>query len=372
MQSPDFSKAGPGALPPAGSGAGPGACLEIDLTAIAENWRLLGRLHAGTVGAAVKANAYGLGADRVAPALFEAGCRHFFVAYVGEALALRPLLPGAMIAVLNGLIPGTESHYATHDLTPTLGSLAEIDAWREAGGGPAILHIDTGMHRLGLEEADVGALAAAPERLAGIGVRYLMTHLVASENPRDPINRAQAERFAAACARLPAAARSIANSSGIFLGTEFASDLARPGAALYGINPRPGRPNPMRQVVRLRARVLSSRNIAAGERVGYNGIWTAMRASRIATVGIGYADGFARVQPGSPAAIFDGRAVPLVGRVSMDLTTFDATDHPGIVPGAWLDMIGLGRSVDDVAEAAGTNGYEVLTRLGARFARNYR
>ncbi len=355
------------------SKTGISAYLEIDLAAIVENWRLLTRLHPGATGAVVKANAYGLGALAVAPALYTAGCRHFFVAHLSEALPLRPLLPRAMIAVLNGLIPGTELDYVAHDLTPTLGSLAEIEAWRGLDDAPApILHVDTGMHRLGLERVDIDTLAAEPERLRGLTLRYIMTHLVASEDPDDPINREQAVRFAAICARLPSAPRSITNSSGIFLGAGFGSDLARPGAALYGVNPVPGKPNPMRQVFRLRARVLSLRDIATGERVGYNGIWTALRPSRIATVAIGYADGFPRVQPGAPAAVFDGRPVPLVGRVSMDLTTFDATDHPGIVPGVWLDIIGPGRSVGEVAEAAGTNGYEVLTRLGTRFTRTYR
>lgn len=358
--------------------ANAGALLEIDLGAIVANWQTLGRLHpTGATAAVLKADAYGLGASAVAPALHAAGCRHFFVAHLGEALAIRPLVPGAMLAELNGLLAGTEGDYIEADLTPVLGSLAEIDLWREAArmAGrrlPAILHIDTGMHRLGLDAAGVAALAAAPERLDGIYIRYLMTHLVASEAPDDPINALQATRFSALCAKLPPAPRSIANSSGIFLGEAFSSDLARPGAALYGINPIPGRPNPMRQTVRLCARVLAVRDIEPGERVGYNGIWTAQRRSRIATASIGYADGFLRSQSNRGSAIFDGRAVPLVGRVSMDLTTFDATDHPGIIPGAWLDLIGPGRTPDDVAEAAGTNGYEILTSLGARFARAYR
>ena len=355
-----------------------GAVLAVDLGAIAANFCDLARLHGpGATAAVLKADAYGLGAAAIAPALHAAGCRHFFVAYLEEALALRPLVPGAMLAVLNGLLPGTDMDYIADDLTPVLGSLAEIDQWRDAArnaGRPlsAILHVDTGMNRLGLDAVGVAALAASPERLDGIAIRYLMTHLVASEAPENPINRQQATRFAAACAGLPAAPRSIANSSGIFLGPEFASDLARPGAALYGINPTPGRPNPMRQSCRLCARVLAVHDIAAGERVGYNGIWAAPRRSRIATVSIGYADGFLRSQSNRGSAVFDGRAVPLVGRVSMDLTTFDVTDHPGIVPGAWLDLIGPGRTVDDVAQDACTNGYEVLTRFGPRIARVYR
>ncbi len=286
-----------------------------------------------------------------------------------------------MVAVLNGLIPGTEAEYVAHGLTPVLGSLAEIAAWgaqarREGRRLPAILHVDTGMSRLGLDAPGLAALREDPGRLEGIAVDYVMTHLVSSEVPGDPLNEAQRARFAAACAGLPPARRSLANSSGIFLGPGWGSDLARPGAALYGINPTPGTANPMRPVVSLRVRVLSVRDIAPGTSVGYNATWTASRPSRIATAAIGYADGWHRSQSGTDGrsgglAIFDGSPIPLVGRVSMDLTTFDVTDHPTLAPGAWLELIGPARSPDDVAVAAGTNGYEVLTSLGRRFARQY-
>jgi alanine racemase len=257
-----------------------------------------------------------------------------------------------------------------------LGSLGEIDAWtaaaRHAGRAlPAILHVDTGMARLGLAPAEMDRLAEAPSRLDGLRLLYVMTHLVASEEPDNPLNIKQRADFEATCARLPAAPRSLANSSGIFL-PGFGSDLARPGAALYGVNPTPGRPNPMRLPVRLTARALAVRDIAAGDSVGYNATWQATRPSRIATAAIGYADGWLRSQSNRGAAVFDGRALPLVGRVSMDLATFDATDHPGLAPGDWLELIGPARTPDDVAAAAGTNGYEVLTSLGRRFHRIYR
>jgi alanine racemase len=187
----------------------------------------------------------------------------------------------------------------------------------------------------------------------------------------DPLNRRQRERFAAACAGLPPAPRSFANSSGIFLGDGWASDLARPGAALYGINPTPDSPNPMRQAVRLCARVLAVRDIPAGTGVGYNATWHAARPSRVATAAIGYADGLHRSLSNRGRAFFDGKPVPLVGRVSMDLTTFDVTEAAGVVPGAWLEIIGPAQTPDDLAAAAGTNGYEVLTSLGRRFHRTY-
>jgi alanine racemase len=346
------------------------AILEIDLGAIVANWRILRDHHpSGPVAGVVKADGYGLGAQKVAAALHEAGCRHFFVAYLDEALAIRDAVPDAMLAVLSGLIPGTEDAYATHGLTPVLGSLDEIDRWR---GRDAILHIDTGMSRLGLDARELSVLASDHARLDSLTIRYVMSHLVASEVPDDPINQLQRARFAAARAMLPPAQASLANSSGIFLGPHFGSDLARPGAALYGVNPTPGHPNPMRGVVRLSVRVLAVRDIPIGTSVGYNGIWTAARPSRIATAALGYADGFHRSLSGRGSARFDGTPVPLVGRVSMDLTTFDVTDHQAVQPGCWLEVLGPHLSPDDVAAAAGTNGYEVLTSLGRRFHRVYR
>ena len=392
-------------MTPANAPPGVGAVLEVDLAAIVANWRLLSaRHHAGPVAGVVKADAYGLGVRQVAPALYAAGCRHFFVALLEEALLIRPLVPGALVGVLNGLMPGTEADFVAHDLTPVLGSLAEVDRWvaaarqetgRQATTGllaagrqatapqanatgrqtegklPGILHIDTGMARLGLDRHELVALQQDHARLGAIDLQYIMTHLVASEMAGDTLNEAQRRRFESACAGLPPARRSLANSSGIFLGDGWASDLARPGAALYGINPTPGAENPMRQAVRLLARVLQVRDVAIGETVGYNATWRASRVSGIATVALGYADGWHRSLSGRGMAYFDGRPVPLVGRVSMDLTSFDVTEHPTIGPGAWLEVIGPACTPDDVAVAAGTNGYEVLTSLGRRFHRVY-
>ena len=315
----------------------------------------------------VKANAYGLGVDRVAPALYEAGCRHFFVAHLAEALQIRALIPDAMLAVLNGLWPGDAPLYQEHGILPVLGSLAEIAAW----AGPALLHVDTGMNRLGLAPAELDRLEAEPDLLQGIELRYVMTHLAASEQPDDPANMLQVRRFAEACGRLPAAPRSFANSSALFLGPAFGSDLARPGAALYGVNPTPGQPNPMREVLRLRARIVQLRDLPRGETVGYNGTWRASRPSRIGTVSLGYADGFPRSLSNRAAAAFDGALVPLVGRVSMDLATFDLTDAPTARAGDWLELIGPALPVDEVAARAGTNGYEILTSLGRRYRRTY-
>jgi alanine racemase len=349
---------------------GRSAILEVDLGAVVANWRTLSARHpSGPVAGVIKGDGYGLGARPVAAALHAAGCRHFFVAYLGEALAVRDVVPGAMLGVLSGLVPGTEAAYLAHDLTPVLGSLDDIARWR---GGEAILHVDTGMCRLGLDAGELAVLAQDHGRLDGLAIRYVMSHLVSSEVPDDPLNGLQRERFAAARALLPPAPGSLSNSSGIFLGADFGSDLARAGAALYGVNPTPGRPNPMRSVVRLLVRVLAVREVPAGASVGYNATWIAGRPSRIATAALGYADGFHRSLSGRGAACFDGTPVPLVGRVSMDLTTFDVTDLLAVQPGCWLEVLGPHLSPDDVAAAAGTNGYEVLTSLGRRFHRVYR
>jgi alanine racemase len=354
-----------------------GAILEIDLGAIVANWHLLRSLHpSGPVAGVVKADGYGLGAAHVARALHVAGCRHFFVALLDEALAIRELVPDALLAVLGGLIPGSEPDYLAFDIVPVLCSLAEVDAWTDAARAaerrlPAMLHVDTGMARLGLDKRELKVLQQDHARLDGIALGYVMTHLAASEVRDDPLNQRQVRRFAAACAGLPPAPRSLANSSGIFLGPRWASDLARPGAALYGINPTPAEPNPMRLPVGLRARVLAVREVKAGDSVGYNATWRAERRSRIATAGIGYADGLHRSLSGQGRAFFDGTPVPLVGRVSMDLTTYDVTNVPGVVPGAWLELMGPAQTPDDLAAAAGTNGYEVLTSLGTRLHRVY-
>jgi alanine racemase len=351
------------------------AILDIDLGAIVANWRTLRAAHGGRPTAGVlKADAYGLGAAHVAPALHAAGCRHFFVAHLEEAVAIRPLLPESLLAVLNGPLPGTEPDYLVHGIDPVLGSLPDIARWtalaRATGRAlPALLHVDTGLARVGLDPDEVRALRDTPDMMHGVAPRYVMTHLAAADVPDDPANRAQLQRFDAACALFPSLPRSLANSAGIFLGADFRSDLARPGAALYGVNPTPGLANPMRPVLRLRARVLQVRDVAAGDTVGYNGTWRAARPSRIAAVGVGYADGFPRALSNRGIACFDGAPIPLVGRVSMDLTAYDVTDHKAIGPGDWLELIGPHRDLTAVADAAGTSAYEILTNLGRRYLR---
>ncbi len=350
--------------------------LTIDLDAIASNWRLLADRHGAPTAAVVKADGYGLGSAPVATRLYQEGVRTFFVAWPEEGAALRPLLPGATIVILNGLFDGQAGFYTAQGLVPVLGSLAEIATWQTQAARlntplQAFVHIDTGMNRLGISASERRTLAAEPNRLAGIELLAWMTHLSNAEIASDERNADQMRRFSQACDTLPPAPRSLANSSGIFLGEAFRSDLARPGAALYGINPTPGAPNPMQPVMRLCGQVLQLRDIEAGEAVGYNAIWTAARPTRVATVCIGYADGYHRALSNNAQAAFDGARIPLIGRVSMDLATFDVTDHPGVVPGSQVELIGPALPPDEVASWAGTNGYEVLTSLAGRAARTY-
>jgi alanine racemase len=356
-----------------------GAVLEIDLAAIAENWRRIrARLRPGTSCAAVvKADAYGLGMARVAPSLAAAGCTLFFVATIDEGIALRRCLPDVEIAVLDGLLPGTGGEFRRARLVPVLNALDQIAAWR--GGAstrslPAMIHVDTGMSRLGLTRQDLAALARAPERLAGFQLRAILSHLACAEDAAHPQNEAQLDAFRAALAQLPPAPAGLAAGSGVFLGADYHFDFVRPGAALYGVNPLASGPNPMAQVIRLKGRILQVRDVDRGETVGYGAAHRMDRPGRIATVAAGYADGWLRSASHRGSAGIAGRRVPLVGRISMDLMTFDVTGiDPALTrPGYFVDLIDESHGVDAVAAAAGTIGYEILTALGRRYHRLYR
>jgi len=361
--------------------------LTIDLAALAENWRRLRDRSAGAhCAAVVKADAYGIGLEPAVAALAKAGCRTFFVAHLSEALRARKACQGADIYVLNGLLPGTRDSFAEHDLRPVLGSIEEIADWAALGriAGrplPAALHVDTGMNRLGLRPKEAIPLGAGPD--PGLKPALLMSHLVSAEFPEDPINARQIEAFAALRGAFPDVPASLCNSAGIFLPQQPHFDLVRPGYALYGGNPTPGRANPMRDVVRLEARIIQTRWAEDGETVGYNGQWTAHGRRKLATISLGYADGFPRSAGGTdrkrqdsvPAgvALVAGHRCPFAGRVSMDLVILDITDLPdeAAARGDWVTLIGDDLGVDEVAARAGTIGYEVLTSLGKRYARAY-
>jgi alanine racemase len=359
--------------------------LTIDLGALADNWRALARRAApGRCAAVIKANAYGIGVPEAAPMLWAAGARVFFVAHFNEGIAARRALPDeAQIYVLNGLESGADpSDYVEHRLAPVIGGEGELQRWsafaaRRGESSPCAIHLDTGMNRLGF--ASLAHLRSAmATHGASSGADLLMSHFVSSEIPGDPLNQAQIERFEAARAAFPGLPASLANSSGMFLDPAPIYDLARPGYALYGGNPTPGAPNPMRPVVTLTVAIQQIRSIDAGMSCGYNAQWTARRPTRLATLLIGYADGLPRgagatdAKPGAEVAVA-GRRCALVGRVSMDLAIVDITDLP-------KDAVGLGDPVeffgptidlDDFATRSGTIGYHVLTSLGPRYRWEY-
>ncbi|WP_298961448.1 alanine racemase [uncultured Methylobacterium sp.] len=351
-----------------------GARLTIDLAALGENWRRLADAAGSETAAVVKADAYGCGIPRAAPALWAAGCRTFFVAHLSEAAAARAALPaGAVIYVLNGFPPGSAGAYRGLDVRPVLGSREDIAEWAQTGeGAPAALHVDTGMNRLGLGPDEALALAGGP-LLARVAPVLLMSHLVSAEVPGDPITARQAESFARLRAAFPGLPASLANSSGVFLGESVRHDLARPGYALYGGNPTPGRPNPMRPVVRLEAGIAQIREVGPGETAGYNARWTAPGPRRLATLSLGYADGFPRAASNRGEALVGGVRCPFVGVVSMDLVILDVTEVPAdaLHRGASAVLIGDALDLDTVGRNAGTIGYEILTGLGSRYERHY-
>ncbi len=356
------------------------AILTVDLGALVANWtQLRDRVAPAECSAVVKADAYGLGVAHAVPALRAAGCRTFFVAQFEEALAVRAVAPDVRVLSLGGLPPGSESAFLDSGVWPVLNHLGEIAAWRafaKAQGRalPAAIHLDTGMNRLGLGPDELDALADHPEWLDGIDLKYWMTHLACADDVESPMSAQQLGRFRTALARLPAAPASFTNSSGIFHGPSFHFDLARPGCALYGVNPTPHTANPMQGVIRLDARILQVRRIDAPMTVGYSAAHRVDGPTTIATIGVGYADGYLRALSGRGHVYADGIAAPIVGRVSMDLITVDVTGLPdhAIQPGGLLELIGPSRPVDTVAAEAGTIGYEVLTSLGPRYHRVYR
>jgi alanine racemase len=355
------------------------AVLTIDLGALADNWRALARIGgAAECAAVVKADAYGTGLEPAARALANAGCRTFFVAHASEARRARAAIGAseALIYALNGVLQDEENARAliAANAAPVIGSAEEWSAWRShAPGRACALHIDTGMNRLGASADEARAIAADPGALA---IDLVISHFVASEEPDNALNARQIAAFEAVRPLFPQARASMANSSGVLLPHKPHYDLTRPGYALYGGNPAPGSANPMKPVVTLDATILRVRPVKAGATVGYNATWTAQRDSLLAVIGVGYADGILRSASGANGrtggeAIIGGARCPFVGRVSMDLIVIDATDAPrgALQPGGAARLLGPEITVDDLAERAGTIGYEVLTSLGRRYCR---
>jgi alanine racemase len=355
------------------------ARLTVDLDALAANLAVLSQLAGpAEVAPVVKADGYGLGVGPIARRLWAEGARSFFVARLEEGETLRAVLGEtrpARILVLDGATAGSAQRLVEARLVPVLNSPIQVEAYaafaRGNGPLPAALHLDTGMHRLGLTLDELQVLAAAPDRLQGLNLELLMSHLACADDEEHRLNAQQAGRFKKARALLPGVPGSLANTGGVFLGPEFHHDLVRPGIGLYGGGPF-AKPHPrLKQIATLAAPILQVRAVAEGETIGYGASFAADRAYRVAVIAAGYADGVLRSSAGRGRAWFAGEFRKILGRISMDLMAIDVTGCEDACPGAMVELLGRHVPVDDAAEAAGTASYEVLTRLGHRAERVY-
>ena len=335
--------------------------LHIDGQALIDNWRLLARMSGGAAcGAAVKADGYGLGAVEVARRLAATGCRDFFVATWREAAALTQL--GVSVSVLHGVREEDMAAARAGFARPVLNTATQVARWREAGGGACDVMVDTGMNRLGVSVQDV-----AGGLLDGLAIETLMSHLACADDD-SAMNAAQRDAFAALAGRTTAKRLSLANSAGIALGADYAFDLTRPGLALYGGVPR-GELTGIRQVVTPEAHVLQRRRVTAGETVGYNAAWIAPVDSEVAILNLGYADGYYRGFSDCGRAFAGDAILPVIGRVSMDLTALDVSAAPELAEGDW---VAIDFALPKAAAASGMSQYELLTGLGTRYERIWR
>lgn len=356
------------------------ASLEVDLDALRRNWQLVKATHSGQdCGAVVKADAYGLGVETVAATLADAGCHHFFLATLEEGIQLRQLLTSQFIYVLNGVQPGETTGFLDYNLLPVLNNMPQFLRWEKAAAAieaaGSVLHVDTGMNRLGFSLDEAEKLAMEPERLEKAQVRLLMSHLSCAAEPEHPLNARQLQRFSHIRKCFPALPASLSNSAGIFLHKHYHHDLGRPGCALYGINPYTQRPNPMEPVVTLTAPVLQCHTSNTEmDTVGYGATGKVTPGTRLATVALGYEDGLPRcLSEGKSYGWFGQHKAPIIGSISMDLVTLDVSAVPEALckPGKRATFIGPHQSVDQLAAQAGTIGYEILTGMGNRLQRLY-
>lgn len=363
------------------AGLGATGYLTIDIAALCRNYeKLAARVVPGSAAAVVKADAYGLGAERVSRALYERGCRHFFVAQFVEAQELRlALAPDAQIFVLNGLQPGTELASAEMGIIPVLNSLEQYRRWCATARSlqrtlPAVVQFDTGMSRLGFPPEERPALAKALDGHGNVEVLFIMSHLASADELDATQNAEQLAEIRRIAYEFAGFDISFANSGGVFLGDAYHGVLARPGIALYGGAPTGGEPNPMEPVVSLEVAVVQTRTVPAGTKVGYSGVHVTEGEARLATIAAGYADGLPRALSGRGAVYLDDIRLPIVGRVSMDSITVDVSGLPdgALTLGSLVEVIGPHQSLEDVARDAGTISYEILTGLGHRYFRQYR
>lgn len=333
--------------------------LRIDSAALTDNWRTLAAMSGrAACGAAIKADGYGLGAHEVVRRLAAAGCRDFFVAAWSEAAALAPT--EVALSVLHGIREADLAVALSGVARPVLNTAAQVALWKSAGGGACDVMVDTGMNRLGVSAAEIAA-----GLLDGLTIDTLMSHLACADEDV-AMNEAQRSAFAALAGKTRASRMSLANSAGVALGADYAFDMTRPGLALYGGIPRPELEGRIRQVVTPEAQVIQRRRVAAGGVVGYNALWTASASTEVAILNIGYADGYWRGFSNTGLAHADGRPLPVIGRVSMDLTAIDVSAMPELAEGDW---VALDYALPEAASASGMSQYELLTGMGHRYDR---
>ena len=361
-----------------------GATLTVDLNVLAKNFAYLkSKLNRGTrCSAVVKSDAYGLGLSPIVSRLSQEGCNEFFVAMLDEAIAVRAILENidkdAFIYMLNGLPKNCERELDHYNIIPVLNSIKEIECWssfaKQSGKNHhGIINIDTGMSRLGLDNGELERFALNPQIAEGFNITHIMSHLACGDDRMDNQNEQQRYLFDKYCLNFGSAKLSLANSAGIFLGNKFHYDLVRPGAAIYGLQPIKNEINKIQQVIELKGKIIQTFFVDANASVGYGATFRTTRKSRLATVSMGYGDGFSRTLSNRGCGYIGETKVPIVGRISMDLITFDVTDvaEKDSRPGAMIELIGPNYAVDKLAMDAGTIGYEILTSLGSRYSRNY-
>lgn len=362
------------------SPANTGPVLTVDLARVQKNYQYLHAMLGPktTVAGVVKADAYGLGMAEIGPALERAGCREFFVAWPEEGADLRPYLPQSTIYVLHGAMPGAAADLAAMNLIPVCNHLGQLVEWSEYARTigkklPVVLHVDSGLNRLGMPLSEVQQINADPSLLASLDLRLIMSHLAIPALASHPMNQHQLADFKTALALLPKTRASLAASSGSFLGDEYRFDLARIGSSIYGMNPLPNKPNPMLAVATLEFPVLQLQDVPAGKTIGYGCTYKTEKTTRVATLGGGFSDGYMRSLSNSGTIWIGDYRAPVLGRVSMDLITIDVTDIPAqlVQPGTMIAILHDHYTVNQLAGEAKTRTTEILCALGRKPKRRY-
>lgn len=359
---------------------GKGALLTIDLEGVQQNYLLMQKMSSPSKCAVVlKANAYGLGLRPVARALSEVGVQDYFVTTLEEGLVLREELKSARIYILNGVFKGTEDVLTSHDLYPVLLSLEQLDLWRvhlqkSALKCPAVLQVNAGMGRFGISYEEALALEKDPKAFQGVDLLYILGHLSSASLSSHPSNEKERVQFEEFRRLFPNLSATLANSPGIFLGKPYHYDMTRVGIGLYGGAPLEDQTNPLKPILSLKARVLQVRSLKKGMGVGYDGLYVMPKDGRVATVNIGFGDGFPRSLSNKGYGLIKGHKVPIAGRISMDWMSFDVSDVPeeDVTSGTLITLLDDVLTIDKVATLAGTTSYDLISGLGARLYRTYR